>query len=344
MSARMQDASVAVKRSASYLSLLVFLMGLAASAIFVGASYRRLASYTWVDAAATIEFSEVVEGDLQKEESPFHTTIRFRYSFGGRSYVAEQTENYGDYRESQTKADRFPVGKLVPCYVNPKNPQEAVLQRPPIWIFLFPLAFCAIGAAGLLFIRLRRPRREKPEAWKEFISESTAAKSSRMILPPLYVFFSIFSLGGVSGLYVCCLKPALRTVSAFPWNARPCVIIASRVKTVGDSEGDLTSSPDILYSYSFGDRQYKSNRYDFWGESSEIWAEIEAIVARFPPGSSCICYVNPSDPADAVLERGFSWNIFYGLVPLLFLSIGLAGLFLLIPLMRKSERLRRAVL
>jgi hypothetical protein len=76
-------------------------------------------------------------------------------------------------------------------------------------------------------------------------------------------------------------------------------------------------------------------------EDYDDYRDSQTRVDRFPLGKLVTCYVNPSDPADAVLDRGFSWDILYGLIPLIFLSIGLAGLFPLIPYMSKSERKQR---
>jgi hypothetical protein len=52
----------------------------------------------------------------------------------------------------------------------------------------------------------------------------------------------------------------------------------------------------------------------------------QAIVDRYPPGAQVSCWVDPADPSSAVLSRGFSATYLIGLVPLLFLLVGLAVL------------------
>lgn len=45
------------------------------------------------------------------------------------------------------------------------------------------------------------------------------------------------------------------------------------------------------------------------------------------PGEQAVCYVNPNDPTEAVLERGFTNELYLGLIPLIFVLVGGSGLF-----------------
>src|SRR5207237_6292398 len=45
------------------------------------------------------------------------------------------------------------------------------------------------------------------------------------------------------------------------------------------------------------------------------------------PGTKTVCYVNKRNPDDSVIERGFTWDIFLGFIPLIFAVIGAGGLF-----------------
>jgi len=82
---------------------------------------------------------------------------------------------------------------------------------------------------------------------------------------------------------------------------------------------------NILYSYEFNGREFKANRYNFIGGSSSGSNRKYAIVAKYPPASRSFCYVNPADPTEAVLERGFTPAMWIGLIPLVFVLVGLAG-------------------
>ena len=129
------------------------------------------------------------------------------------------------------------------------------------------------------------------------------------------------------------VRPALLMLQARNWPAVPCTIISSEVRTSRGNKGS-TYSVNILYSYSFKGREYKSNDYAFIGASSSGYDSKAAIVARFPPGSTTVCYINPSDPIQAVLVRGFTPIMWIGLLPLVFLLIGTAGI---VAVLRKSR-------
>ena len=69
-----------------------------------------------------------------------------------------------------------------------------------------------------------------------------------------------------------------------------------------------------------------SNRYRFLGGSSSGRTGKTKVVRAYPRGKSAVCYVNPRDPADAVLNREFSPVYLLGLIPLVFVLAGWAGL------------------
>jgi len=82
---------------------------------------------------------------------------------------------------------------------------------------------------------------------------------------------------------------------------------------------------DISYTYTVEGREYRSNRYQLIVNSSGYDNRKAAIVAHYRPGMTAICYFNPKDPADAVLERGFSPVMPFGLIILPIFLIGLGG-------------------
>ena len=142
-----------------------------------------------------------------------------------------------------------------------------------------------------------------------------------------FIFFLlVFVLMGSGMFYAFFIRPLLNIASAKNWPAVPCVVISSGVKSHSGSHGSTTYSVNILYRYEFNGRQFNANRYDFMGGSSSGSSGKYAIVARYPPGHRTICYVNPADPIQAVLERGFTPAMWVGLVPLLFVLFGVAGI------------------
>jgi len=151
---------------------------------------------------------------------------------------------------------------------------------------------------------------------------SSATKSSKATPGCLFLFF--FLIGGLITTLIGFI-PAYRMIRAQQWPAVPCRILSSNVGSHSDSDG-TTYSIDIVYEYEAGGRVYESDRYDFMGGSSSGYRGKAAIVARHPPGSMAVCYVNPQRPEYAVLNRGFRPVMLMALVPFSFMIIGLVGL------------------
>lgn len=138
--------------------------------------------------------------------------------------------------------------------------------------------------------------------------------------------FGLFAVGGAVMTYFLLVRPVLQVWAARDWPAVRCEVVASEVRSHRGSKGETTYSVHIRYRYSFGGSVLESDRYDFLGGSSSGRAGKVAIVNRYPPGSVAICYVNPRDPAEAVLERGFTPLMLVGLFPAVFMVIGVGGL------------------
>ena len=139
------------------------------------------------------------------------------------------------------------------------------------------------------------------------------------------LFFAGFVIVGGILSYVFMVRPLSGLLSARQWPTVTCTVISSEVKSHSGDDG-RTYSVNILYSYVFDDREYQANRYDFMGGSSSGLAGKQAIVARYSAGSKAVCHVNPKDPTQAVLERGFTPMMWVGLLPLLFFFAGLVGM------------------
>lgn len=139
-------------------------------------------------------------------------------------------------------------------------------------------------------------------------------------------FFTVFMLFGL-GMSAVFLWPLVNIVQAKNWRATPCRILSSKVGTHSGSKGGSTYSVDVTYEYFVDDQRYVGTRYKFMGGSSSGYEGKKEIVDRLRPGTATTCYVNRRDPNDAVIERGFTADIFFGGIPLVFAAIGAGGLF-----------------
>jgi hypothetical protein len=151
------------------------------------------------------------------------------------------------------------------------------------------------------------------------LAETTAAAQRRR--PPRapgVVFGLVFAAVGLAALIPFIAVPVGRMVRAQSWTVVPCTIIESAVQ--GDGE---TYRVVVRYSYEAGGAARVGTRYQFTGGSSSGWEGKQRVVDRLTPGSTVRCYVNPRDPEDAVIERGPTGELAFGLIPLVFVAVGL---------------------
>jgi hypothetical protein len=141
----------------------------------------------------------------------------------------------------------------------------------------------------------------------------------------LALFFLVFFLAGAAALYFMVLRPARGLLASRSWVETPCVVQASRVGESSDSDG-TTYRVEVEYTYSLQGREYRSSRYNFLDFYSSGYDGKAEVVARYPPGTRTVCYVDPDDPSQAVIDRKLSWAWLVGLVPLLFIAVGGGGL------------------
>jgi hypothetical protein len=141
----------------------------------------------------------------------------------------------------------------------------------------------------------------------------------------LIPFFGLFFLVGAGMFYWMTVRPMLGILAARSWVETPCTIVSSEVE-VHRGDGD-TYSIAIRYDYIFAGRQYHGDRYHFMGKfSSSGRAGKQAAVDQYPAGAQAVCYVDPDDPSEAVLNRGLTADMWWGLFPLPFLLVGTFGL------------------
>lgn len=302
-----------------------------------------LRTRSWAATPCTILQSSVQQ-DPGRSGTPYSFSVRYSYEFAGVPHVGTRYElsdgSGSDVTPFQRRLALYPAGRRATCYVNSQAPDEAILHHPSLvggFGLLFPVPFFLAGALLLLFAW--RPVLRRSSATSTGPLASTAAPSASITEQArksvavgrgfLLVFFSIFLIAGLAGFYVFAARPLYRVWASRDWSAVPCTVLSSRVRSheSHDADGDSsTYSIDILYEYRVGGRAWQSNRYGFMGGSSSGYEGKARIVARHPAGSQATCYVNPADPSSAVLERGLTPEMLWGLIPLIFVAVGGGGL------------------
>jgi len=320
-----QPAGIVGKIFGSLFCLVFFCAGALFLAFIVRDVGRTLEGHRWPTVECRIVES-VVDERHSSPEKPYAFRVRYEYVWQGRTYSSDnpgsQSTRFSTYNAAAGLAERYKPGTQTLCHVNPSAPGEAILQRGSYWIAaaaILPLIFMGIGAGGLYFIWARQqPVNLEPQPI------STRAAPARGWLF-LFGFFAIFLFVGAVAFYFLAVRTVSRVVAARDWTPTPCVVVSSRVQS-HRGDDSTTYSVDILYAYEFNGREFKSSAYGFMGGSSSGQDGKREIVRAHPPGRKTICYVNPSDPTDAVLQRGFTPMMLLGLIPLVFLFAGAAGM------------------
>ncbi|MCB0343640.1 MAG: DUF3592 domain-containing protein [Bdellovibrionales bacterium] len=293
-------------------------------------------SYSWDEVQCQISKSEVAD---RGGENPYHFDVRYTYSYKGRSFVGTDFEisNSGssEYRTAQHLVDIYPVGRTAKCFVNPNKPEEAIIEHSSLWFGLFlliPLVFILIGGGGVYFcLKGGATRSESVTSISDSASSSWSGRTIGVI------FFGVFFLVGLGTGYPLLVRPFEKYQDSKKWLVLDCKVESSNVRSHSSDDG-TTYSVDILYRYEVQGRQYKSNTYDFIGGSSSGYESKRKIVNEHPKGKKVPCYVNPNDPAEAVLDREIGFGFLLGLIPLIFGSIGAIGMYYCLTGGRKSGR------
>jgi len=287
---------------------------------------RVTGQQAWKKTPCTIVASEVQE--RQEGGEPYVFTVRYHYEYEGQAHEGTgYRRGYnggGEYSKTQELAQKYPAGLTTSCCVNPENPNEAVLERDSMLIGLvlfFPLIFVLIGGGGLYFTWRRQP----PEEAKPIAQVGTAAARTKGLGKfALAAFFSIFAIVGGVTFYFLSVKPIARTLAAESWVETPCRVLKAEVRD-HDSDDGTTYSVYILYEYEFDGQTYKSDRYDFMGGSSSGYKGKARVVAEYESAERPVCFVDPENPSQAVLKRGFHAKLLFALFPLPFLLVGVGG-------------------
>jgi Protein of unknown function (DUF3592) len=107
------------------------------------------------------------------------------------------------------------------------------------------------------------------------------------------------------------------------WTPVPCVILVSGVQQKQFSPNDPVKwQPELEYRYSFEGKVYHSTKLRRIEGPTPHRARAMASAAAFPPGRETLCFVNPGNPAEAVLEHATKAAFYTLWWPLLFAAGG----------------------
>jgi hypothetical protein len=150
------------------------------------------------------------------------------------------------------------------------------------------------------------------------------------------LFFGLFFVAGLAVIYLGTIHPLYQAAVAMGWKETPCTVDSSQVLESKGSKGGSTYRIEVVYHYRCDGQTYTSKRYQFSTGSSSGRQGKQAVVDQYPEGRETVCYVNPSNPGEAVIKRGLNVEMLYGLFGLIFAGVGALGLFYF-PFMARSQ-------
>jgi hypothetical protein len=166
---RVVDMSVPSTSGARLLKALMGLVIILAGSLFVGLlwlSYQRAQeTRQWPAVDGLVLLSEVVsEKPTVHSEVAHRAAVRYSYEFKGVRHTGTRVKRVegasSDRSKAQKVVDAYPPGKRVTCFVNPEQPDFAILEhatKAGLYSIWFPLLF-VVGGAGMVWSAFRAPR------------------------------------------------------------------------------------------------------------------------------------------------------------------------------------------
>lgn len=122
--------------------------------------------HDWVECPALVIASSIesraVPGAVNEQR--YRASVRYRYTYESREWVSDRVRWKDKWSRDRTKAERmvarYGLGTSPRCYVNPRAPSEAILERETLaagYTLWFPGLF-VLGGAGMLWAAWRGGR------------------------------------------------------------------------------------------------------------------------------------------------------------------------------------------
>lgn len=150
---------------------------------------RSLAARSWPQVPCTIVSSQVIEHEGRKG-STYEISIQYEYEFGGRAYTSSRYSFFDIPSSGRSGKERvvarYPPGLRTVCYVDPANPEVAVLHpglRGAAAFGLIGVPFMLVGAGGLLHVFVLGPLRRARLARRAVTEKGSARKNAITWLP-----------------------------------------------------------------------------------------------------------------------------------------------------------------
>jgi Protein of unknown function (DUF3592) len=286
----------------------VLCYAVAAFAAYTDLRWSLARSWAAVPAVIVSSSVEAVPGD-----TPHGFRVRYRYTWAGKLYEGRTYQQSGsdsfDIAEAGRLARAFPVGSRRSCYVNPGDPSEAHLEHANLWDPAgIGVVMLLIGTAILLEVQKAKAK----------LQGETSILTDRREKAMLGAFLA--GLGLWSCLYFFA-PPLSRGLRSLGWRPIHCVVQSGQVRSI-PGMWYTTYWPDVVYRYEVDGITYRSNTINASDVGSPWYYGARGTVRRYPTGTATTCFVNPSDPSEAVLVRTLSATQWFGVWPVMIIVMG----------------------
>lgn len=145
-------------------------------------------------------------------------------------------------------------------------------------------------------------------------------------------FGACFALFALVFIAIGSVYPWIAGRATYEWTEVPCTVLET-----GRDRSDSSYFFTVRYEYEFDGERHESGQFMAGTPFGRSLKQVQEFEARWPAGEESVCWVDPEDPTEAVLQQGSGSSWLFLIVPLIFLCVGVG-----IMIASRVSRRRRA--
>jgi hypothetical protein len=245
--------------------------------------------------------------------------IEYQFTLGDRVITGKRI-GVGEIPDNvEATLEHYRVGTTVPVYYDPKNPQDALLERDaPL-----PIAGLYAIAGGVFLVGL---------AVLALFWNMSAVFDGLARYFPEKAFLPGVAFFGLGGIMVLAMLWASRrqAAEASSWQQTAGRVVSSTVehyrqRVGGARSGSLVTFYEAVveYVYSVNRHDYHNTRLSFGGKTAGSQQLAEVVAARYPEGSQVMVHYDPKNPSDAVLDVRIAQGVMWIVIAIAFFALAI---------------------
>jgi hypothetical protein len=249
--------------------------------------------------------ARIVDTDYQQtDEDTAVLTVTVQYEFAGVPYRARRAlTDTPDVLQHQAELFLKP-GETVDCRVNPDAPEQIMLEKEYLlfdfflYMGIFITVFLVLLCIGwCVWITWRQ--RTGAVKFSAFVQKTGIVLGCSFVL----IFCGIATARGV--------MEAVQAFGMLGWQRTEATIQTCEITKVREGKS-WNWQTELAYAYTFDGKLYAGHKWTLFEDDVSTKSQMRRAMRDMTPGDTVTCYVNPRDPAQAVLQRRL-WS-YYGLL------------------------------